>query len=340
MLAAAASGQSRILNPLGGADCRSTARVLRRLGALVSPLREGTGAVRVSGGWERWRSPAAPLDCGNSGTTVRLLMGMLAGRPLSAVLTGDESLRSRPMRRVMDPLVAMGAELREMESPDRLPVRVVGAELRAGDHSSAVPSAQVKSAVLLAALAAGTSATVEEPELSRDHTERMLRALGVEVITEIGEDGGARIALPVHDRPLSPLELQVPGDPSSAAFMAALPTLLGRGSVRIPGVGINPTRIGFLEVARRMGVSLEVEERRTEGSEPVADLIGSAGRLAGIRVEPHEVGRMIDELPLVGVLAARAVGETRVTGAGELRVKESDRIEAVVSNLRRLGVEA
>jgi 3-phosphoshikimate 1-carboxyvinyltransferase len=340
LLAGAASGRSRIENPLGGADCRSTARVLRRLGVLVSPLREGTEAVRVTGGWERWRSPSAPLDCGNSGTTARLLMGMLAGRPIRAVLTGDDSLRNRPMRRVMDPLEAAGADLREMEAPDRLPVRVAGALLRPTEHRSDVPSAQVKSAVLLAAVAAGSGATVEEPELSRDHTERMLRTLGLEVHTEIAADGSARITLPASDRPLPSLTMRVPGDPSSAAFLAALPSLLGRGGLRIPGVGVNPTRTGFLDAVRRMGAELALEHERTEGSEPVADLVAAPGRLSGVEIGAAEIGRMIDELPVIGVLAARARGETRVTGAGELRVKESDRIDAVVSNLRRLGVEA
>jgi 3-phosphoshikimate 1-carboxyvinyltransferase len=340
LLAGAASGRSRIENPLGGADCRSTARVLRRLGVLVSPLREGTEAVRITGGWERWRSPAAPLDCGNSGTTARLLMGMLAGRPIRAVLTGDDSLRGRPMRRVMDPLEAAGADLREMEAPDRLPVRVAGALLRSTEHRSAVPSAQVKSAVLLAAVAAGTAATVEEPELSRDHTERMLRTLGLEVHTDIAADGRARISLPANDRPLPPLTMRVPGDPSSAAFLAALPSLLGRGGLRIPGVGVNPTRTGFLDAARRMGAELALEHERAEGSEPVADLVAAPGRLAGVEIGAAEIGRMIDELPVIGVLAARARGETRVTGAAELRVKESDRIALLAMNLRALGGRA
>jgi len=340
LIAGAVDGESRILNPLGGADCRTTARVLRQLGVLVSPLREGTAAVRVRGGWDRWRTPTAPLDCRNSGTTVRLLMGMLAGRPICAVLTGDESLRSRPMRRVMDPLEQMGADLQELEGTDRLPVRVAGAPLHPAEHRSAVPSAQVKSAVLLAAVAAGTRAVVEEPELSRDHTERMLRMIGLDVTTELGEDGLARITLAAHDESLSPFELRVPGDPSSAAFLAAFPALLGRGDLRIPGVGVNPTRAGFLEVARRMGMGLELEEERTEGGEPVADLIATPGRLRGIEIGPGEIGRMIDEIPIIGILAARASGVTSVRGAGELRVKESDRITAMVSNLHRLGVEA
>jgi 3-phosphoshikimate 1-carboxyvinyltransferase len=279
LLAGAASGRSRIENPLGGADCRSTARVLRRLGVLVSPLREGTEAVRVTGGWERWRSPSAPLDCGNSGTTARLLMGMLAGPTDSR---GADRRRlapgNRPMRRVMDPLEAAGAELREMEAPDRLPVRVAGALLRPTEHRSAVPSAQVKSAD--AARGGGRGIRCHgggAGALPRPHRADAACTLGIEVHTEIAANGSARITLPASDRPLPPLTTRVPGDPSSAAFLAALPSLLGRGGLRIPGVGVNPTRTGFLDAARRMGAELALEHERDRGERAGRRPGGGAG---------------------------------------------------------------
>jgi 3-phosphoshikimate 1-carboxyvinyltransferase len=341
LLAAAARGESRLRGLLPGEDCRSTAAVLRALGCEVPDLPLQGGEVRVPGrGLDAWRAPAAPLDCGNSGTTARLTMGLLAGRPFCATLTGDASLRRRPMRRVTDPLAGMGARFREQgNGAEFLPVEVCGGALRPAEHFSPQASAQVKSALLLAGLSAGVPVSVHEPLLSRDHTERMLRALGVGVVTS-ERDGGWISALPAHGGPLPPLDLRVPGDPSSAAFLAALALLADEGELRISGVCVNPTRTGVFRVLARMGGFVELHREREEGGEPVADLVVRPARLVGTEVGSAEIPALIDEVPVLAVLAARAEGETRITGASELRVKESDRIAVLVENLRALGADA
>jgi 3-phosphoshikimate 1-carboxyvinyltransferase len=340
MLAAAAVGPSRLSGLLPGDDCRSTAAVLRALGCEVPDPPAGGGAVVVVGrGLEAWRAPGADLDCGNSGTTARLMMGLLASRPFAATLTGDASLRGRPMRRITAPLRTMGASFEELAGPDRLPIRVLGGGLQPTDHASPKASAQIKSAVLLAGVAAGIPVAVVEPSLSRDHTERMLRAMGVRIETGAC-DGGIRVRLEPPEGPLPPLEMDVPGDPSSAAFLVALATLAGGGELRIRGVGANPTRTGFLRLVARMGARIAVEHERDAGGEPVADLVAGPARLRGIDVDGHEVPDAIDEIPMLAALAARAEGETRIRGASELRVKETDRIAAMVANLRAIGVDA
>lgn len=340
MLAAVARGESRLRGLLPGADCRSTAAVLRALGCDVpAPPADGSGIVVRGGGIDGWRAPAEVLDCGNSGTTARLMMGLLASRPFAAALTGDRSLRGRPMRRITAPLREMGAAFRELGEPDRLPIEVLGGPLREIAYASPKASAQIKSAVLLAGLGAQVPVAVTEPILSRDHTERMLRALGVDVATRADEDG-ATVRLAPSAASLPPLDLEVPGDPSSAAFLVALALLADAGELRIRGVGVNPTRTGFYRLAERMGARIGYENRRTAGGEPVADLVVSPAGLRGIEVAPEEVPDAIDEIPMLAVLAARAEGETRITGAGELRVKETDRLAAMAGNLRALGVEA
>lgn len=340
MLAAAAEGESRLRGLLPGADCRSTAAVLCALGCDVPPPPGDGGELVVRGrGLDGWRAPGQVLDCGNSGTTARLMMGLLASRPFAAALTGDESLRGRPMRRITGPLREMGATFRELGEPDRLPIEVRGGALREIAHASPKASAQVKSALLLAGLGGSVAVTVTEPILSRDHTERMLRALGEPVATEAA-GGGVRTRLVPTGRALPPLELDVPGDPSSAAFLVALALLADAGELRIRGVGVNPTRTGFFRLVERMGAQVGYENARVEGGEPVADLVVAPARLRGIEVAPHEVPDAIDEIPLLAVLAARAEGETRITGAGELRVKETDRLAAMAGNLRALGVDA
>lgn len=340
MFSAAATGTSRLRGLLSGADCRSTASVLRALGCDVPDLPADGSEITVAGrGIASWTAPAEWLDCGNSGTTARLMMGLLASRPFSSTLTGDDSLRGRPMRRITAPLERMGARFREAGAPDRLPIEVLGGPLHSIDYVSPKASAQIKSAVLLAGLGAGVPVSVTEPVLSRDHTERILRALGETVTTEEA-DGGVRIGFAPSGRALPPLELEVPGDPSSAAFLVALALLADDGELRIRNVGINPTRTGFLRWVERMGARIAMEDARTAGGEPVADLVVRPGTLRGIALGGHEVPDGIDEVPMLAVLAARAKGETRITGAGELRVKETDRIAAVAGNLRRLGVDA
>jgi 3-phosphoshikimate 1-carboxyvinyltransferase len=340
MLAACARGDSRLSGLLPGQDCRSTAAVLRALGCDVPDPPEGGGEIVVRGrGLEAWRAPSAPLDCGNSGTTARLMMGLLASRPFSATLTGDGSLRGRPMRRITEPLERMGARFRELESPGRLPIEVTGGALSSLDYTSPRASAQIKSAVLLAGLGAGVAVSVAEPVLSRDHTERMLASLGAPARFERAE-GGVRAVLGAWDGPLPPLELRVPGDPSSAAFLAALALLAGAGELRIRGVCANPTRTGFFAIARKMMGLVAWERGRAEGGEPVSDLVVRPSQLRAVTAGGEDIPAAIDEIPVLAILAARAEGETRITGAGELRVKESDRIAAIVAALRAVGAQA
>jgi 3-phosphoshikimate 1-carboxyvinyltransferase len=337
MLAAAASGSSHLSGLLDGEDCQSTARILRALGVDVPPPpADGRAIVVESNGLESWTAPATILDCGNSGTTARLMMGLLAGRPFTAVLTGDESLRSRPMRRVTAPLSEMGAVVREMGEPDRLPLEIAGGSLREIFHASPHASAQIKSAVLLAGISGRVPVSVLEPAQSRDHTERMLQLLGASVECA-PHDGGWLVHLEPPTAALSPLEMRVPGDPSSAAFLLVLALLADGGEVRIRDVCVNPTRVGFLEVLRRMGGDVRMENERMEGGEPVADLLARPSELRGTTITASEVPSLIDEIPILAALATRAVGATTFTGAGELRAKESDRIAVLVSNLQRLG---
>ena len=332
MLAALATGKSRVGGILESADVHSTANVLRTLGAPLAPL--GHELIIEGGGLHGLRAPASPLDCGNSGTTTRLMAGVCAGYPFESLFVGDTSLSRRPMRRVARPLEAMGAEVGLVG--DGLPMTVRGGTLRPVEWRNEKSSAQIKSAILLAALVGGVEATVVEPEPSRDHSERMLRALGVDVRTV---DGSVTI------RPaagLQPLDIVVPGDPSSAAFFTALAVLAFAGELRMPNVGLNPTRIGFFHALRRMGARVRFEDERDAGGEPVGTIVASAGggELRATTASGTEIPTMIDELPLLACVAARAAGTTVITNAAELRVKESDRIATVVANLVTLGVEA
>jgi 3-phosphoshikimate 1-carboxyvinyltransferase len=341
MFAASAQGESTLSGLLSGADCRSTAAVLRSLGCAIPEIPTDGSEIRVrSEGIQRWTAPTEVLDCGNSGTTSRLIMGLLAARPFCSTLTGDESLRSRPMRRITEPLSAMGARVRELEKPDRLPIELCGGALSPLSHRSPKASAQIKSAVLLAGISGTVPVSVHEPIQSRDHTERMLRALGVQVDSRAADDGGWLVSIDNPPRVLPSFEMRVPGDPSSAAFFIALAAAASTGELVIRNVGLNPTRTGFIEVMRRMGASVTVQDERLAGGEPVGDLLVRPGRLRGVEVAPGEVPSMIDELPLLAALATRAEGETVVRGAEELRAKESDRITAMVDNLRSLGAKA
>jgi 3-phosphoshikimate 1-carboxyvinyltransferase len=329
---ALARGRSEIRGALTSADTRTTARVVRQLGASAGPLRAGS-TVTVTGA--PWRAPRDTLHCGNSGTTARLMLGALAGHAFACRLTGDASLRRRPMRRVTEPLVRMGAGV--TARGDGLPLTIRGGALRGIDYRSPVASAQIKSAILLAALTGGVRVTVHEPRRSRDHTERLLQHLGLRVeITgaTVGFDGTAR-------RAIDGFAMTVPGDPSSAAFLVGAAVLAEGGELVIENVGVNPTRSGFLEVLRRMGAAVDRCGERDVGGEPVADLlVRPAAALRGADVSPEEVPSLIDEIPLLAALAARASGETRFRDVGELRVKESDRLGLLARNLRSLGVDA
>jgi 3-phosphoshikimate 1-carboxyvinyltransferase len=261
------------------------------------------------------------------------MAGVIAASPVVATFVGDASLSRRPMRRIARPLEAMGARV-ELPAHGGLPMTIHGGQLHAIEWASEVASAQIKSAVILAALVGGVSATVIEPSRSRDHTERMLAARGAAVRVD-----GSRVSLGATSK-LTALDVDVPGDPSSAAFLAALAALASRGEVMLEHVCVNETRIGFLRQLERMGARVSMINTQDEGGEPVADVVVSPGRLQGIQVGGNDIPSMIDELPLLACLATRAAGETVITGAAELRVKESDRIAAVVANLRAIGAQA
>jgi 3-phosphoshikimate 1-carboxyvinyltransferase len=342
ILAGLATGESRLSGLLWGGDAASTAGALRRLGVPLPPLPEDGGAIRVAGvGLRGLRAPDGVLDLANSGTGTRLLAGVLAGSGITATLDGDASLRTRPMARITAPLRAMGAGFEHLREEGRLPMRVRGQHpLQPLDWSSPVASAQVKSAILLAGLTGHAFAMVTEPRRSRDHTERMLADVGAPVISHATE-GGWRVELRDPPQRIDALDFQVPGDVSSAAFVLALAVLGGAGDgVTVEGVGLNPTRISFLDALRRMGAVVHVDQTSAEtASEPVGDVGTGPCGLRGIHIGPAEVPSLIDELPLLAALGARAEGCTRIVGAGELRTKESDRIAAMVSNLRAVGVE-
>lgn len=331
ILGALGDGESRVTGILQSADVHSTAGVLRALGVDVPDL---TSDFVVRGhGANALRAPSVALDCGNSGTTTRLMAGVVSALPVRATFVGDASLSRRPMRRIARPLEAMGARV-ELPSHNGLPMTIHGGSLHDITWDSEVASAQVKSAVLLAALVAGVRATVTEPTRSRDHTERMLAARGAAIATE------ERSVTVEPGSSLTAMDTAVPGDPSSAAFFAALAAFAHGGSLRLERVCVNPTRIGFMRALDRMGVRIREENQRDEGGELVADIVVTPGTLHGITVGGSEVPTMIDELPMLACLAVRAEGETEITGASELRVKESDRIAAVVSNLRAVGADA
>ncbi len=340
LLAALAEGESRLRGVLPSADPRSTAGALRAMGAVIPPLPDDGSEIRVVGrGLRGLEAPRSPLDLGNSGTGTRLLLGVLAGQPFESVVDGDASLRSRPMARVTDPLGAMGARFEWLGEVGRLPVRVRGGALKGLEYDLPVASAQVKSALLLAGVVGGVPVGLTEPGASRDHTERMLRGCGVSVLTHV-RGPGRRVELRDPPARLRPLDLDVPGDLSSAAFVV-LAGLLGvtPGPVTVEGVGLNPTRDGMLDLFRRMGGRLTVEATGDAGGEPVGRITIEGGTLRPIEVDEADVTAAVDEIPAVAVAAVRAPGVTRIRGAGELRVKETDRIRAVAVNLKALGVD-
>ena len=329
MLAALARGKSELLGLLTGEDVKSSARVLRQLGADIGSIREST--VQVSGA--RLTVPGARLNCGNSGTTARLILGILAGQKFAATLTGDASLRRRPMRRVTEPLKQMGADIKERG--DGLPLTIHGGKLRGLTYSSPVASAQVKSALLFAGLTGKVGVTLREPYRSRDHTERLFAHLGLDI-----HDKNGAISYQPSAVSIPSFDISVPGDISSAAFMVAAAVFADAGELLVENVGVNPTRIGFLVVLERMGGHVDRVNLRDAGGEPVADLIVRPASLSGTEVSAAEIPTLVDEVPVLAVLASRAAGETVFREVGELRVKESNRLELIAANLRGLGVRA
>jgi 3-phosphoshikimate 1-carboxyvinyltransferase len=329
LLGAIADGESEIRGFGRSADTMSTVGAVAALGADVE---DGADVLRVRGvGLRGLRPPGAPVDCGNAGTLIRLLAGILAGQDGAFELVGDESLSRRPLERVAGPLREMGASVDTTDG--HAPLRIEGRPLRPIRFESPVASAQIKSCVLLAGLYAESGpTTVVEPSASRDHTERMLQAVGARV-----ERRPLSASVWPPER-LAALDLDVPGDFSSAAPFLVAATLLPGSEVRLHGVGVNPGRTGFLTVLERMGARISVYNRRTSGGEPVADLEVRSADLTATDVEPAEVPLLIDELPLFALCAAHAHGESGVRGAEELRVKESDRIETVARALRAVGI--
>jgi 3-phosphoshikimate 1-carboxyvinyltransferase len=331
MLAALAAGRSTIRHYAPGADCASTAACLQGLGVTLT-LSRGDLTVIVTGrGLRGLQAPAAVLDARNSGTTLRLMSGILAAHPFTATMTGDESLRRRPMRRVIEPLVAMGARI--TSDADRAPLTITGRDLVPIAYAPAVPSAQVKSAVLLAGLQTDGVTTVREPVPTRDHTERALRAFGASLDTR--EDGVLAIT---GGRPLAAFDATVPGDVSSCTFWAVAAAGLPGSEVEITDVGLNASRIALFDMLRRAGAVVEHEVTSTEHGEPRGRVVVRHGTLNTLVLGPAEVPSVIDELPALAALATFG-GELHVTGAAELRVKESDRISALAAGFRTLGGE-
>ena len=330
MLGSIANGTTEVTGFLEAGDTRATLGAFRALGVTV--VSDGKGEVMIRGvGRDGLARPAGPLYLGNSGTGLRLLAGLLAGQSFDSTLTGDESLSRRPMRRIAEPLGRMGARV-ETAPGGTPPLAIGGRQLTGGEHRLEVASAQVKSCLLFAGLYAGGRTAVEETAPSRDHTERMLAGFGYEVERSRGE-----VAV-VGGGELTGQAVSVPADLSSAAFFLVGACIAARGRIRIPGVGVNPTRNGVLRILERMGASVALQNRRESGGEPVADLVAGASRLRGIEIEGDLVALGIDEIPVLLLAAARAQGSTVVRGAAELRVKESDRLAAMEEGLRRLGV--
>ncbi len=329
MLGAMAEGTTAITGFLAGEDCLSTIGIFRKLGVAIE--RHGTDVNVTSPGISGWSVPEGPLDAGNSGTTARLLLGILAGSAVTAEVTGDRYLRRRPMRRVTDPLTEMGAGFEFAGTGGRLPLTVAGRPLKAITYEMPVASAQVKSAVLLAGISASGTTTVCEKAVSRDHTERMLLQFGGAVKREgrtVSVEGGHL---------LKAADVNVPGDISSAAFFMCAAAMVPGSSVTFRNVGLNPTRTGILDVLKEMGASVKETVKSTGTEEPYGDVTVESGTLQSMEIAGDLIPRLIDELPVIALLATQAEGTTVIRDAEELRVKETDRIEAVCTELRKLG---
>ena len=325
-----AHGTSRVSNLSGGEDNQRTVQAFKDMGVKI--WIEGESLCIEGKGWEGLAAPKSTIDCGNSGTTMRLLSGVLAGRPFTTIVDGDGSLRRRPMQRVIDPLTRMGAHLLSREGKGLAPLEIQGGKLKGIEYPMPIASAQVKSAVILAGLQAEGVTIVEEPQNSRNHTELMIKGFGGEITVDdrrVSVRGGQK---------LYARNVRIPGDISSAAFFLVAAALIPHSQVVVRGVGVNPTRDGVIEVLRRMGAEIEVLGARIETGEPVADLKVTGGRLNGVEIGTEAVARTIDEYPILAVAAALADGVTVISGVKELRFKESDRISAMTEGLRRLGV--
>ncbi len=332
-------GETVVSGLLEGEDVLRTARALLSMGVVVTPPDSKGGVWRIRRGDQKFlRSPKGAIDLGNSGTSARLLMGLVAGYPVNVIFTGDESLSRRPMGRVIKPLALMGVRF-ETSVADRLPIRVIGsASLRPIHYRLPIASAQVKSAILLAGLRANGKTTVIEPQPTRDHTERMLASMGAKITSEMQADGSSVVTVDGLPK-LTARSIVVPADPSSAAFLTVAALITKDSAIVIPNVLINPHRIGLYDTLREMGADIRFENLRESGGEPAADVHVKSSRLEGIVVPPARVPSMIDEFPILAVAAAFAEGDTVMTDLAELRVKESDRLAVMAKGLAAAGVK-
>lgn len=331
MLGAISEGTTRITNFLRGADCLSTIACFRKMGI---DIEESPDQILVHGkGLHGLQAPADILDAGNSGTTTRLISGILAGQSFESTLTGDASIQKRPMKRIITPLTMMGADVESLHSDGCAPLRIRGSHLKGIDYHSPVASAQVKSCILLAGLYADSVTSVTEPYVSRDHSERMLSSFGAALKTD-----GCTVAIQPEPR-LMGQEVAVPGDISSAAYFIAAALLVPGSELLIKNVGINPTRDGILRICRRMGADITILNRREHGREPVADLLVKHSSLKGTLIEGAVIPTLIDELPILAVMAAFAEGSTVIRDAQELKVKESNRLDILVHHLSAMGAD-
>lgn len=331
MLGAIAKGTTTVQGFLVGEDCLSTIRIFSQLGVEIERI--GTTVTIISPGAQGWKNPSDALDAGNSGTTARLLLGILAGSSITAEITGDEYLRKRPMRRVTEPLEKMGATFIDKNKSGMLPLLVKGNPLKEISYKTPVASAQVKSAILFAGLSAVGSTTVVEDTVSRDHTERMLRQFGANIEStnsSVTIDGGQVLHSTV---------VNVPGDISSAAFFMCAAAMVKGSSITFENIGLNPTRTGIIDVLTAMGASISIKEKSQAKGEPFGDLTIEAAGLRAIEIGGELIPRLIDELPVIALLATQANGTTIIRDAEELRVKEIDRIEAVCAELKKLGAD-
>ncbi|MGE5391466.1 MAG: 3-phosphoshikimate 1-carboxyvinyltransferase [Deltaproteobacteria bacterium] len=329
IFSALARGVGTVSNFLLAEDTLSSCSCVRQLGIEIK--QDGSSLQIYGRGLHGLSEPASVLDCGNSGTTMRLLAGLLAGQPFFSVLCGDQSLNRRPMKRVMDPLRAMGADIWARQNGQNPPLAIKGAHLKGLYYKMPIASAQVKSAVILAGLDADGDSVIIEPERSRDHTENMLRAMGA----DISVNGHEIILRPGKE--LDPQDFLVPGDISSAAFFIVAASLVPGSELLIRDIGINKTRDGVIDVMRQMGGRIDLHNRRIIGGEEVADMVVSSSSLKGVTIKGEIIPRLIDEIPILAVAMAFADGQSIVEGAHELRVKETDRIAAICSELGKLG---
>ncbi len=333
IFASIAEGMSKIHNFLDGADCRATIDVMRALGVQVE-VDSPTELIVHGRGMDGLQEPANVLDCANSGTTIRLLTGLLAGQKFTSFLTGTAQIRRRPMGRIVQPLRGMGADIMGRQTGNYAPLGIRPARLNGLEYNLPVASAQVKSCILMAGMYANGLTVVREPGPARDHTERMLSAMGAPISTL-----GKTIHAERPTQALKPLDVNVPGDISSAAFLLVAGALVPNSRISIAEVGINPTRTGIVDVLTEMGAQITYHNRRDDSGEPVADIEVRWSELRGITVGGSQIVTMIDELPVLAVAATQAHGKTIVRNAGELRVKETDRIATTVSELRKLGAD-